>query len=249
MRIYLTGPVRIELGERLVEGAGFPGRQGRLLFAYLVAERDQAQPRDRIAELLWGDAPPRSWESALAAVVSNLRRLLGSVGLGRDALGQTGGCYRLLLPTDAWVDLEAAADAVERAEGWLRAGDPAGAYNWAGVATAVGRRAFLPGEEGPWVERRRAELRDVLLRGLDCFAEVFVWSGEAPLAIRAAGEAIALEPFRETGYQRLMRVHAALGNRAEALRVYQRCRRLLADELGVDPSPRTEAVYLEALRS
>jgi DNA-binding SARP family transcriptional activator len=68
-------------------------------------------------------------------------------------------------------------------------------------------------------------------------------------AIRAAEEAIGLEPFREAGYRRLMRVHAALGNRAEALRVHGCCRRRLTDELGVDPSPQTEAVYLEMLRS
>ena len=44
-----------------------------------------------------------------------------------------------------------------------------------------------------------------------------------------------------------MRSHAAQGNRAEALRVYQQCRQLLADELGIDPSPETEALYLELL--
>jgi len=46
-----------------------------------------------------------------------------------------------------------------------------------------------------------------------------------------------------------MRAHAALGNRAEALRTYHWCRELMADELGVSPSPETEAVYLEVLRS
>lgn len=55
--------------------------------------------------------------------------------------------------------------------------------------------------------------------------------------------------FRESGYQQLMRAHAALGNRAEALRTYHWCRELMADELGVSPSPETEAVYLEVLRS
>jgi SARP family transcriptional regulator, regulator of embCAB operon len=60
---------------------------------------------------------------------------------------------------------------------------------------------------------------------------------------------VALEPFRETSYQLLMRAHAAVGNRAEALRVYEHCRRLLSEELGVPPSPQTEAVYLEILRS
>jgi DNA-binding SARP family transcriptional activator len=72
--------------------------------------------------------------------------------------------------------------------------------------------------------------------------------GEDALAVEAASEAVRLEPFRETSHQRLMRAHAALGNRAEALRAYERCRRLLADELGVDPSVETEALYLELLR-
>ena len=64
-----------------------------------------------------------------------------------------------------------------------------------------------------------------------------------------AEEAIALEPFRESGYRRLMEVHIAAGNRAEALRVYERCRRLLADELGAFPSPETEAIYRDLLRT
>jgi DNA-binding SARP family transcriptional activator len=46
-----------------------------------------------------------------------------------------------------------------------------------------------------------------------------------------------------------MRAHAAAGNRADALRAYERCRCLLAEELGVSPSPQTEAVYLDILRS
>ena len=67
--------------------------------------------------------------------------------------------------------------------------------------------------------------------------------------MRHAREAVALEPFRETSYQLLMRAHAAVGNRAEALRVYELCRSILSEELGVPPSSQTEAVYLEILRS
>ena len=63
-----------------------------------------------------------------------------------------------------------------------------------------------------------------------------------------AEQTIALAPFRETGYRRLMEAHVAAGNRAEALRVYERCRRLLADELGAYPSPETESIYRELAR-
>lgn len=111
------------------------------------------------------------------------------------------------------------------------------------------RRPFLMGEEGPWATQKRAELRDMLVRAHDCLSEIFIFSGEPALAAKHAEQAVILEPFRETSYQLLMRAHAAAGNRAQALRVYQRCRSLLAEELGVPPSPQTEAVYLDILRA
>jgi hypothetical protein len=58
-----------------------------------------------------------------------------------------------------------------------------------------------------------------------------------------------LEPFRERGYRLLMQAQSATGHDAEALRTYERCRVLLAEELGAYPSPETEAVYLDILRS
>jgi len=60
---------------------------------------------------------------------------------------------------------------------------------------------------------------------------------------------VALEPFQETAYQHVMRLHARMGNRAEALRVFGQCRQLLREELGTSPSPQTEAVFLEILRA
>ena len=76
-----------------------------------------------------------------------------------------------------------------------------------------------------------------------------IWHTQPEYAVKHAREAVAIEPFRETGYQLLMRAHAAVGNRAEALRVNERCRSLLSEELGVPPSSQTEAVYLDILRS
>ena len=72
-------------------------------------------------------------------------------------------------------------------------------------------------------------------------------SGDTAGAANYAEETIALEPYRETGYRQLMSAHAAAGNRAEALRVYERCRQLLAAELGTYPSPETESIYRELL--
>ncbi|MGH9153127.1 MAG: AfsR/SARP family transcriptional regulator [Acidimicrobiales bacterium] len=243
VRIYLTSQVRIEHGEMLVGERHLPGRQGRVALALLVAERDRPVTRDELAEEFWIEDPPPAWEKAVMAVVSKLRAALRRAGLGDDALATSFGCYQLRLPGDTWVDVEAAADAVHRAETALAAGDARAAYPWAYVAYHVGRRPLLVGEDGPWVRRTRLRLREIHLRALDCTVECASANGEVAEAIQAAEDALAIEPFRETTYQRLMRVHAAAGNRAEALRTYQRCRSVLAEELGVPPSAETDAVY------
>jgi DNA-binding SARP family transcriptional activator len=66
-------------------------------------------------------------------------------------------------------------------------------------------------------------------------------------ALRYAHEALALDPYRETSYVRLMRLHMDRGNRAEALRVYEQCRAVLARDLGVTPSALTEATRHDVL--
>jgi DNA-binding SARP family transcriptional activator len=159
------------------------------------------------------------------------------------------GHYHLLLPADVWIDVEAASDAIDRAESALRGGEPQEAWGWAHVAYQISRRSFLIGEDGPWVTLKRSELRDVLVRAHECLSEPSIWHKEQEYAVKHAREAVALEPFRETTYQLLMRAHAAVGNRAEALRVYERCRSFLSEELGVPPSAQTKAVYLDILRS
>jgi len=249
VRIYLTGSICVVRGDELVSESRFPGRQGRLCFAMLAAGRDVAVPRDGIAEELWGADPPPAWGQALRALISKLRTALAPVSLGGEAIEHAFGSYELRLPAGAWVDLEAAEDAAHRAEAALLGGEWDDANGWALVANAIARRRFLPGEDGPWVTRRRAVLTDVRVRALECRAEVSLRTGRFPLAVNDADLVLQLEPFRETAHRLLMRAHVEAGNAAEALRAYERYRSLLSRELGVGPSPETESIYLQILRS
>lgn len=242
LRIYLTGEPCLLGPDRLIRAHRLPRRQGRLAFAYLVSERARPVPRDELAEALWPESLPASYEVAVNALISKVRSLLVEAGVDRPAVRAADGCYRLELAPGTWVDVEAAREAVHEAEAALRAGDHAATYAPAAVAAAVLRRPFLPGAEGQWVERRRDLLRQLLFRSLDVLAEVHSWNREPALALLVAEQAVALEPFRESGYRRLMELHHRAGDRAQALRVYERCRRLLADELGAAPAPETEAV-------
>ena len=248
LRIFLAGRVAVEADGDVLDEGKLAGRQGRLVFAYLVAERGRPVPRDELAEALWGSAPPATWDKALTVIASKLRAGLSEVGVdGGTALTSAFGGYRLDLPEGSWVDVTVAEDAADAAEQALRADQLEAAKAGAASAVELLRQPFLPGETGTWVEAKRRELADVQGRALNVLAEACLRLGDAPEAVKWAEQALALEPFRETGYRRLMEAHAAAGNRAEALQVYERCRRLLAEELGAYPSPETETIYRQLL--
>ena len=250
-RIYLTGRVTIENGDILVDERQLPGRQGRLAFVFLAIDRQRVVSRDELLTAIWGNTPPNEVDTALSAILSKLRGALKKAGLRYEAAGidVRHGSVELRLPTDAWIDIETSANSVDEAEGALRTGDRQRAWSLSNVVVSITRRPFLPDEEAPWIQSRRSKLRSLLARGLQCLSSISAAHGEQTLAIEYANEMVEIEPFRETAYQHLMRLHVEMGNRAEALRVFGRCRELLKEELGASPSPETEALFLEILRS
>lgn len=247
LRFYLTGRVALE-GARTFDQRALPGRQGRLALVYLVIERHRPVPIHDLAGALWGDDLPRTWEPSLRVVVSKLRSVLVLAGNPETTISTEGGCYHARLG-DAWVDIEVAANAVDRAEGAWRHGDLATTWSEATVAAGIVRRPLLPGEDHPWVAGLRRHLHEMGVRATDLLVQVYLARSELPLAIAVGRDLVALEPFREASYRHLMRAHLAAGDRAEAVRVHQRLRDLLAEELGVDPSAETEALYLDVLRT
>jgi SARP family transcriptional regulator, regulator of embCAB operon len=248
LRIYLTGEISLTLGGELVRADRLPGRQGRRALAYLLVERHRPVTRDELADSLWPQHPPAAYEVALSAIVSKLRAVFDEAGLGRRVLTAESGCYRLELPAESWIDVEAAVESVHLAEAALLAANPRRAYGSAVVACAILRRPFLAGEEGAWVDARRDALRKARLRALDCLAQIHATTGELALALRAAEEAIDLEPFREAAYRRLMMIHDEAGNGAEALRVYRKLIGVLEAELSVTPGPETRRLFEEIAR-
>jgi DNA-binding SARP family transcriptional activator len=246
-RLYLAGQLAVETEAGLADLRGLPGRQGRRAYVYLVLERTRPIPHSEMAEAIWGADLPRGWDAALSAIVSKLRRFVAT--LAGAAIRSDSGCYQLRLPAETWVDVEVAIAAVDTAEGALRRGDWRTGWASAAVAQAIARRPFLAGEEAGWIVSQRTRLRQLLLRAWDCLADCWLAGEQYPMAVEAGAQSVALEPLRETSYQRLMRAHFAMGNRGEALRAYAQCRRLLVAELGVEPSPQTEAIYLEVLRA
>jgi DNA-binding SARP family transcriptional activator len=163
------------------------------------------------------------------------------------------GQYQLRLPSDVWVDTEAATSALDRAEAVLRSkaagaeGDAGRALGPATVAASITRRPFLPGVDGFWRESQRGKLERQLVRALDCLAEMQLVKDEPEAAVETALEASLLDPYRERTRRCLMQAYAATGNRAKALSAYHELRGLLSGELGTEPETATQALYLKLL--
>jgi DNA-binding SARP family transcriptional activator len=250
-RIYLTGQVSLEHGDHLVTARALAGRQGRLAFVFLVANRNRPVGRDELVDVIWKEQPPPGVDAALSSILSKLRVVLKRLGWSpREAsIDVASRSIGIRLPPQTWVDIEDAAAAIDEAEGALRTGDTARAWGFANVVISIAGRPFIQDHEAAWIQAIRLKLRMLLTRGLECLAAVSQLTGEPSLAIQYTTEVLKLEPFREVAYQQLMRLHAEIGNNAEALRVFEQCRTLLREELGASPSPQTEAVFLTILRA
>ncbi len=238
-RLYLTGGLRMEGPSGSFGDADLPGLQGRIAFAALAIERRPVS-HDELAEIVWDQDPPSQWKSALTPIVSKIRALLTRTGLdGRAVLGSVGGTYALTVPSDTWVDLEDAHRRLDRAEGALRHGDDAAATREGTVASSILRRPLLAGIDSLWVDQQRRRQSDALYRCLVTLASAWTRLGDHQLAATIAENAVGLDPLRETGHRLLIEAERARGDGAAALRAYTRCAAILAEELGVDPSPDT----------
>ena len=220
-----------------------PGRQGRELLTLLVVRRHDFLTRERIVDLLWEAGAPSAADSALSALLSKLRRVVGAELLpGKPE-------PRLVLPADAYVDFDAAVEAIHRAESAVAGGKWTEAWGPARVALHTATRGFLPGHDAGWIEETRRTLEDLRLRGLECVAAAGLGLGGGELASveRSARALVESWPFRESGYRFLMQALEAQGNVAEAVRVYERLRCLLRDELGVPPGPELQSQHRHLL--
>ncbi|HEU0316360.1 MAG TPA: hypothetical protein VFR49_03460, partial [Solirubrobacteraceae bacterium] len=143
--IELCGSMRVELGGRLVTPA-LPGRQGRMVFAYLVVNRRRPVGRGELLEVLWPDAAPGAPDAGLNTVLARVRRAVG------DGVIEGRAELRLRLPPDAVVDIERARAQSQVAERRLAGGDVETAAAAALRALEIVERPLLPGIEGAWVE-------------------------------------------------------------------------------------------------
>ncbi len=209
----------------------------RVLFAYLVVHRlSPVEPPD-LVRALWPEPPPPDANHHVDRLLRRLRRIFGHHLELRPYV-------QLRLRSDAFVDIEAAAEAVHRAEAAVARQDWTASWPAARIALHTAQRTFLPGAQASWIDAQRRRLSDIELRALECIAATGLGLGGNELisAERSARTLIEREPLRESGYRYLMVALARRGNLAEAIQSYADLARRLEQEVGIGPTSEMRAL-------
>jgi len=205
----------------------------------LAVEADEPHSREKLAGLLWPDFPDRSALNNVRYALSNLRKAIGDRDAQPPFLLITIDTLQFNRNSNYDLDVDTFAESVE-----------SNSIERLNQAVALYRGQFLEGfaiddsaafEE--WVVVKREQLQRKMLLALRRLADHHEGLGEYEQALQYAWRLVELEPWQEEGHQQLMRILALNGQRSAALAQYETCRRLLANELGVEPSAETTALY------
>lgn len=236
LSLSLLGPFQAILdGE---PATGFESNKVRALLAYLAVEADRPHPRETLAGLLWSDYPDRSALNNLRSALANLRRAIGDRQAEPPFLLITRDTIQFNTASDYELDVSILQDL------------PAESIDQAKQGIAAYRGGFLEGfslgdsaafEE--WVLWKREQINRQMLDALQRLAAYYEECGDYKRAITHARRRLELEQWDEDAHCQLMRLLAFSGQRSPALAQYETCRRLLAQELGVEPARETTALY------
>jgi DNA-binding SARP family transcriptional activator len=190
-----------------------------------IALHDRALQRSFVAGSLWLDSPEER-------AYGNLRTALWRLHRGGLTLVQSRG-QQLSLSPEVDVDLRCAEAVAHNA---LHGGRPTA------VADDVSLLCedLLPDWYDDWVVLERERHRQLRLRALERLCGRLTEEGDLDAALDVGLAAVAGEPLRESGHRAVIRVHLAAGNASEAIREYRLCRRLLREQLGIEPSAQME---------
>jgi len=239
----LLGPleVRGDHGEALQLG----GQKRRALLALLLLHANEVVSSDRLIEELWGEEPPQAAATALHGHISRLRKLLG----GNGELLVTRAPGYLLQVEPGQLDLNRFETLRDEARTARSQGDLGGASINLREALSLWRGpalADLAYERFAEVEAPRLE--ELRLATLEERVDVDLALGRHADLVPELERLVREQPLREGFRAQLMLALYRSGRQAEALQAYQDARRVLLEELGIDPSPRLRELEQAILR-
>lgn len=240
--VHAFGPLRLELEGRTLGPRDLGGRKPKLLLEILLLADGHPVAKERLASLLWERDPPRNVPGTIDTYVSVLRRTLGG---HRELLVTEHGAYRLVR-SGLWVDLDRFDELTARAADCERETERAGLLT---DALALASGEVLEDEPyADWLRETRAHYRRRVIDARVAAGTVALGLGDADAARQQGERVLDHDPLDERAYRLMMVAHQLAGVHSAALEVHERCRELLAGELGTDPSQATQDLHQAILR-
>ncbi|CAM5397213.1 hypothetical protein GCM10010329_58270 [Streptomyces spiroverticillatus] len=246
LRFDLLGPLRVWRGEEELDAGPV---QQRVLLAVLLLHVNRPVSRETLVEAVWGTAPPGRAVNLLQRHAAGLRRVLEP---GRPArapsrlLNWTAAGYVLTVPADA-LDCTLLTEQRERGRAARAAGDLPAAAEALHAALDLWQGRLCEGLACPLLDAERDRWEEQRLGVLEERIEVDLALGADADLVGELRRLIAAHPLRERLHGLLMRTLHRCGRQGEALRAYQEARRLLADELGIEPGAELRRVHQQIL--
>jgi two-component SAPR family response regulator len=243
LRIFALGPGRVERGGRALAPSEWTYAKSRELLFYLLGH--PSCTKEQIGLALWPEASPSQLRSGFHRTLHHLRRALG----GPEWISFENGRYSFNRSLDYWFDVEAFESELAEARRH-GAGAPERAIRHLEEAIDLYKGDFLEdlAIEGEWALERQEELRRLYGEALLELGGLLSEEGRYDEAAQAYRKAIAHDELLEAAHRELMRCHARLGERSQALRHYQSLLGSLRDELGSSPAPETAELHRSLLR-
>jgi len=248
LRVGVLGPVTAWYGHDELH-VGQPRQQAVL--GILAMRANRVISRGELVEAVWGQDPPASAEGGIYTYVAGLRRIIepgrSLRGPGRVLVSSGAGYVLHLVPGQP--DAVAFEQQLARARQLRRSGDPAGAVTALEGALGLWRGVAFAGVPGPFAETERARLAELRSAAAEERADVLLTLGRHEEVVPDLTAMVADHPLRERMRGLLMIALYRGGRQAEALRVFQDGRRVLADELGIDPGSDLSRIHQQVLAS
>ncbi|UQI46421.1 tetratricopeptide repeat protein [Streptomyces sp. HU2014] len=238
----VLGPVRARRGAELLH-TGSP--QQRALLAALLLRGGRTATAAELVDALWGEEPPHAALAALRTYASRLRKVFGP---DADALVSESGGYAIRVG-EGCLDTDRAEHLATDAEKARATGDRPRARDLINEALDLWDGEPLAGLPGPFAETQRTRLEEWRLTLLESRLDLDLEVGAHAEAVSELTALTAAHPLRERLRELLMLALYRSGRQAEALAVYADTRRLLADELGVDPCPELSELQQRILQA
>jgi predicted ATPase/DNA-binding SARP family transcriptional activator len=230
----------------------FESDKARALLAYLAVEANQPHRREALLGLLWPDCPEEIARRNLRQSLYNLRQAIGDhtadppyLFISRDEL-QFNTASDHALDVATFRALLAASEAHQHSQLERCAACAARLQRAVGLYRGKFLQEFFledSAEFEEWAVQQRESLHRRALEALAHLANYYEQRAGYEEACGYVLRQLELDPWREEAHRQLMRVLAASGRRSEALAQYETCRRVLAKELGAEPSAETRALY------